>query len=400
MDRSHYTSSFGVKLNQQEERGKRRIKTAIHAFASDIDNKYGVKCVIREVSGGGCKIVTNCMDDLPDIIHVIPEGFESPILGKIVWRDKNIAGVQFLMDMDDESLLLNQIRGNRNDRMSSVIDGASLRSRPGNFKDRFRLFSFWRNRHIHESSKQKREEVDNTVGDYISMIVHEFRTPLTSLLGSLGLIKSGIGGALQERGTSLVNVAHKNAQKLNLMVNDLLDLSKAESGQMQLDLKPVDMVALARETIKVNEPYAAKYDIQFRLHDRVGRAHVNADALRLEQVLTNLLSNAAKFSPAGKVVDVIVEWRDANVRVSVRDRGPGIPQKMQDQVFQKFVQINSPNGREKHGTGLGLSICKSILEKHGVGLQIDSKPGLGSTFFFELPKIEADSSEAQLLAAK
>ena len=375
---------------------------AIHAFASDIDNKYDVKCVIRDVSEGGCKIVSSCLDDLPDIIHVLPEGFATPILGKIVWRRKNIAGVQFLTDLDDESLLVNSVKGSRSDTQSCVTENSSLRSYPGlsSFKDRFRLFSLWRNRNVHDSSQQKEEKKDNIVGDYISMIVHEFRTPLTSLMGSLGLIKSGLGGELQENGVSLVNVAHRNAQKLNLMVNDLLDLSKAESGQMQLELKAIDIVELVRDSIKVNEPYAAKYGIQFRLHDRLERAHVIADTMRLEQVLTNLLSNAAKFSPAGKVVDVIVERCDVNIRVAVRDRGPGIPQEMQDQVFQKFFQINSPDGREKHGTGLGLSICKSILEKHGVSLQIESKMGLGSTFFFQLPEILTDGSLAQMSAAE
>lgn len=402
MDRSNYSSSFGVAQDHKDERGECRRKMAIHAFASDIDNKYDVKCVIRDVSGGGCSIVSSCLDDLPDIIHVLPEGFATPILGKIVWRKNNIAGVQFLTDLGDESLLVNLVKGSSSDTQSRVIENSSLRSypSPSSFKDRFRLFSLWRNRNVHDSSQLKEEEKDNIVGDYISMIVHEFRTPLTSLIGSLGLIKSGLGGDLQENDISLVNVAYRNAQKLNLMVNDLLDLSKAESGQMQLELKAIDIVELARDSIKVNEPYAAKYGIQFRLHDRVGRAHVIADAMRLEQVLTNLLSNAAKFSPAGKVVDVIVERRDVNIRVAVRDQGPGIPQEMQDQVFQKFFQINSPDGREKHGTGLGLSICKSILEKHGISLQIESKTGLGSTFFFQLPEILADRSLDQMRAAE
>ena len=99
--------------DHKDERGECRRKMAIHAFASDIDNKYEVKCVIRDVSGGGCSIVSSCLDDLPDIIHVLPEGFATPILGKIVWRKNNIAGVQFLTYLDNESLLVNSVKGSR-----------------------------------------------------------------------------------------------------------------------------------------------------------------------------------------------------------------------------------------------------------------------------------------------
>ena len=402
MDQSNHPNSFDATFDQKEERAERRKKTAIHAFASDIDNKYDVKCIIRDVSGGGCKIVSNSMDDLPDIIHILPEGFETAILGKIVWRAKNIAGVQFLSDIDDESLLINPIRGNCKGALSSVIENETLRSRPhpSSFRDRFQLFALWRDRKVHDSSAPETQAPDSRVRDYISMIVHEFRTPLTSLLGSLGLIQSGFGGALQEKVASLVNVAHRNAEKLKLMVNDLLDLSKAESGQIQLEFLTVDIVALAREALKVNEPYAAEYGVQFRMDDRVGRAHVHADAMRLEQVLTNLLSNAAKFSPEGGVVDIIVERCGVHIRVAVRDRGPGIPKEKQDQVFQKFVQIRSLDGPEKHGTGLGLSICKLIVEHHGGRMQIESELGSGSTFFFELLEVDADSPKDQVHAAE
>lgn len=115
--------------------------------------------------------------------------------------------------------------------------------------------------------------------------------------------------------------------------------------------------------------------------------------------MTNLLSNAVKYSPQGKAVDVVVEQSNGRVRVSVRDHGPGISSEKQCQVFEKFVQIQDDEGREKQGTGLGLSICKSIMEQHGGNLGVKSELGAGSTFFFELPEIAAKSSEDKSLSS-
>ncbi len=393
MERSNSTSSFGVMLDALENRAEQRKKTAIHAFASDTDHKYEIKCIIREISRSGCRIVSNGLDDLPEIIHLLPESFDKPVLGRIVWREKSIAGVQFLFDMEGVDLLINPIRGQNWHGHSSIVEGlaAELLSPKSSFRDRFRFFADRQGKSAHNLPKSGQEGRKSSVADFISMVVHEFRTPLTSLLGSLGLIRNGLGGMIPEKIASLFNVAERNAEKLKLMVNDLLDISTAESGKLVLDSRLVEVVTLARESISVNEPYAKKYGVYFRLDDRLGQAHVHADPTRLEQVLTNLLSNAAKFSPQGQAVDVIVERRDGRIRISVRDRGPGILPKQQAQIFQKFVQVQGADGREKHGTGLGLSVCKSIVEQHGSSLQLESEPGNGSTFFFELPELEDKS---------
>ena len=393
MERSNSTSSFGVMLDALENRAEQRKKTAIHAFASDTDHKYEIKCIIREVSRSGCRIVSNGLDDLPEIIHLLPESFDKPVHGRIVWRKKNIAGVEFLSDTEGVGLLINPISGHSWHRYSSIVEGlaAEQLSPKSSFRDRFRFFAHRRDKSAHNLPKSGQKGRKSSVADFISMVVHEFRTPLTSLLGSLGLIRNGLGGMIPEKTASLFNVAERNAEKLKLMVNDLLDISTAESGKLVLDSRLVEVVTLARESISVNEPYAKKYGVYFRLDDRLGQAHVHADPTRLEQVLTNLLSNAAKFSPQGQAVDVIVERHDGRIRISVRDRGPGILPEQQAQIFQKFVQVQGADGREKHGTGLGLSVCKSIVEQHGSSLQLESEPGNGSTFFFELPELKAKS---------
>ncbi len=403
MNRSSDVASLDAPFEPLERRAEHRKAVAIHAFASDTNSKYDVKCVIRDVSPSGCKIVSNGMEDLPDIIYLLPEGFEKPILARIVWRQKNIGGVRFLSDnKEEECLLINPLDGLDDRQHSSEIGKATLQScsRTNGFRDRFQFFAARRNRKAHDAKAPANDKRRSAVGDFVSMIVHELRTPLTSILGSLGLMKSGAGAGSPGNTSSLVNIAHRNAQKLSAMVNDLLHLGKAESGKMEFEFRSVDVVALARESVDLNEPYAAKYGVHFCVEDKVGRAHVRADATRLEQVLTNLLSNAAKFSPEGQAVDVIVERRGAHIRVAVRDRGLGIAQEKQDQVFQKFVQVGSHDGREKHGTGLGLSICKSIVEQHGGSLQIESELGSGSTFFFELPEIDAGGNANEGLAAE
>jgi signal transduction histidine kinase len=377
-----------------ENRTELRKKTAIHAFASDTHNKYEIKCIIREMSQSGCRIVSNVLDDLPEIINLLPEGFDRPVLGRIVWRDKSIAGVQFLTRAEGEGLLVNPVTGQNWHGPSSIVEGlAAEQLQPKrNFRDRFRIFSQERVKSVQNPPASDKESRENPVAGYLSMLVHEFRTPLTSLLGSLGLIRNGLGGVMPEKFTALFNVAERNAEKLKFMVNDLLDIGKAESGKVVLENRPVDVIALARDSISVNEPYAKKYGVFFRLDDRLGQAHIHADPARLEQVLTNLLSNAAKFSPQGKAIDVIVERNDERIRFSVRDRGPGIPPEQQTQIFDKYVQVQGKGGRPKHGTGLGLAVCKSIVEQHGSSLKLRSEPGAGSTFFFELPELETKSA--------
>lgn len=394
LDRSDSTNSFGVMPDAAENRIGLRKKTAIHAFASDTHNKYEIKCIIRDISQSGCRIVSSELDDLPEIIHLLPEGFDRPVLGRIAWREKSIAGVQFLSSTDGEGLLVNPITGENWRGPSSIVEGLDAEQLPRkrNFRDRFRNFSQERDRSVQNPPASGRESRENPVAGFLSMVVHEFRTPLTALLGSLGLIRNGLGGVMPKKNTALFNVAERNAEKLKFMVDDLLEIGKAESGKLVLDNRSVDVIALARDSISVNEPYAKKYGVFFRLDDRLGQAHIHADPARLEQVLTNLLSNAAKFSPQGKAIDVIVERNDGRIRISVRDRGLGIPPEQQAQIFDKFVQVQGDGGRQKHGTGLGLAVCKSIVEQHGSSLKLRSKPGAGSTFFFELPELETKSA--------
>ena len=221
--------------------------------------------------------------------------------------------------------------------------------------------------------------------EFISTVSHELRTPITSIQGSLGLIANGIMGPLPVQAKPLVDIAYKNCQRLVTLINDILDMEKIAAGKMRALFKPVEIGSLVEQAIEANRAFGAQYNVSFELRNAATGIHVNADSDRLIQVVTNLLSNAAKFSPRGGTVDVAVSARDGWVRVSVADHGPGIPEEFRKRIFQKFSQADSSDMRQKGGTGLGLAICKIILEKHGGRISFESEIGKGTTFLFELP---------------
>lgn len=232
-----------------------------------------------------------------------------------------------------------------------------------------------------------RKRVERLKDEFVSVVSHELRTPLTSLVGSLGLVRSGTLGDLPAKAQELTDIAHRSAGRLVTLVNDILDVEKIEAGSMSFTFAPTEIVALARRAISETNAYGEKYGVRFRLNERLGQAHVRADEVRLTQALTNLLSNAAKFSPEGSQVVVRLTREGRSIRIAVADRGPGIPRDMHKKIFEKFTQIDTSDSRAKDGTGLGLSICKAIVEKHDGRMRIESEPGAGSTFSFALPEV-------------
>jgi len=231
-----------------------------------------------------------------------------------------------------------------------------------------------------------RKQVDRLKSEFVSVVSHELRTPLTSIRGSLGLIAGGVAGEIAPKAKSLVDIAYKNSERLILLINDILDIEKIESGKMVFDNRPIEMLPLLEQAVEANANYAEQYGIKLSLNNNLSIVMVNADQGRLTQVVTNLISNAVKFSTRGGVVDITVARRKANVRVSVIDHGSGIPEEFQSRIFQKFAQADSSTTRQRGGTGLGLNICKAIVEKLGGRIGFESQPNLGTTFFFDLPE--------------
>jgi PAS domain S-box-containing protein len=229
-------------------------------------------------------------------------------------------------------------------------------------------------------------EAERMKKEFTSTLSHELRTPLTSIIGSLQLINSGVMGDVDKEVGELTAVGERNAQRLLDLITDLLDIERIESGKLNLVPEVIAVDDLVRESIELNKAFGERFKVRFESHGDVPERRVHADRKRLLQVMTNLLSNAAKFSPEGAAVEISAEDAGGNVRVSVHDRGPGIPEAFRARIFGRFTQADSTATRQKGGTGLGLAICKRLVELMGGRIGFQDRPGGGTTFWFELPR--------------
>ncbi|MBT4711037.1 MAG: HAMP domain-containing histidine kinase [Alphaproteobacteria bacterium] len=232
------------------------------------------------------------------------------------------------------------------------------------------------------------KELGRLKSEFVSTVSHELRTPLTSIKGALGLVRSGITGQLPDRLKAMLEIAYANSDRLIRLINDILDIEKIEAGKMQFTMATENLSDIVRKSISANQTYAEDRDVEFVLDNFPAEAMVVVDKDRLSQVMANLLSNAAKFSPRGGRVGISIEPHEGSFRVSVKDQGAGIPEDFKPRIFEKFSQADSSDTRTVSGTGLGLSICKAILEHHRGDIGFSSDSGLGSTFFFDVPILE------------
>lgn len=241
---------------------------------------------------------------------------------------------------------------------------------------------------------RRRREVERLKDRFISTVSHELRTPLTSIYGSLKLVADGKMGALQDRAAHYITVALRNARRLRWLINDVLDFQKIESGRIAMDLEPHELDPLVEQAIEDNQGFADRYGVRLERRPGGEAGQVLADRRWLLQVLTNLLSNAAKHSPEGAAVAVGVESRDGRVRISVSDQGAGIPASFREQLFEPFSQAQLGRRPEEGSTGLGLSIARALVEKMGGALDFESEEGRGTIFFVDLPRAHAAAGAA------
>jgi PAS domain S-box-containing protein len=232
----------------------------------------------------------------------------------------------------------------------------------------------------------ERKRLDRLKDEFVSTVSHELRTPLTSLSGALGLITGGAVGEINTKQVELLNIAQHNSERLLLLINDILDIQKIESGELGFHYRAFELNQLINTCIQDNQSYADKFAVHISFTPVEDDTRVYADPDRIGQVLNNLLSNAVKYSSQGSEVSIHLTVQANRVRVEVTDTGAGIPLDFQDKVFEKFSQSDATDIRRHGGTGLGLAIARSIIEKHHGEIGFESHPGSGSTFYFELPR--------------
>jgi PAS domain S-box-containing protein len=229
----------------------------------------------------------------------------------------------------------------------------------------------------------ERREAERAKDQFTSVVSHELRTPLTSIRGSLGLLESGVLGPLPEKGQRMVEIAVQNTDRLVRLINDILDLERI--GSREVDMRPelCDARDLIEQAAQGVAQLAADVGVQLALEGEP--VALVADPDRVLQTLTNLISNAIKYSPAGAAVRLSCARQGQEVLFAVSDAGRGIPADKLESIFGRFQQVDASDAREKGGTGLGLAICKTIVEHHGGRIWAASELGAGSTFSFVLP---------------
>lgn len=223
-------------------------------------------------------------------------------------------------------------------------------------------------------------------GEFITTVSHELRTPVTSIAGSLGLLASGAVGELPDKIAPLVSIAARNADRVKRLVNDLLDIDKLDSGQLSFHLADADLCEVVRDVAEQNAPFAQEAGVALTL-DIPGRSiSVLTDAHRLFQAVTNLVSNAAKFSPRGADVTIRLAIIDDQALIQVMDKGPGVPENFRKRLFDRFAQDEQTRTLTSFpGTGLGLAISKGIVEQLGGSIRLDESYAQGAAFEIRLP---------------
>ncbi|MEG6508256.1 ATP-binding protein [Methyloligella sp. 2.7D] len=233
------------------------------------------------------------------------------------------------------------------------------------------------------SERKKMERMKN---EFVSTVNHEIRTPLTSISGALSLLQAKAASQLDAKSTRLLELAQTGTERLGRLVNDILDVEKIEAGKVDYRMEPTELAPLAEAIVARQEPLAERQGVRFVIENSAEGAVVNVDPDRFEQAIVNLLSNAARYSKPGDTVRVAIgRLGPEQIRIAVTDQGPGIPEKFQPRVFDRFAQGDLSGTRKGASSGLGLYITKTLVEAFGGTIGFETEQGRGTQFFIDLP---------------
>lgn len=238
-----------------------------------------------------------------------------------------------------------------------------------------------------EKANAELRELDRLKSEFVSTVSHELRTPLNIIIGHAEVLQDELFGPLNDHQKRYVDNIVRSARHLLDLVENILDLSKIESGKLELNMQPFDVAEAVEEVRALLAPLAERKNIRLRVRIDPDLREVVADRLRFKQILYNLMSNAIKFTPDGGRVNVVLErLPDGWVQIVVQDTGIGIPKEHFETIFERFRQLDSSFSREWEGTGLGLALTREFVRLHGGRIEVQSEVGKGSTFTVFLPQ--------------
>ncbi len=228
----------------------------------------------------------------------------------------------------------------------------------------------------------KLEEVAKMKSDFFANISHEFRTPLTLIMGP---VKQIIERTKEDKTRDELKVVHKNANRLLNLVNQLLDISRVESGNMKLQASPQNIISLVKALLQSFSSYAERKRITLKFSSSENELNAYIDRDKMEKIITNVLSNAFKFTPEGGRIEVSVVTDEKYFDINISDTGVGIPEAQKSKIFDRFYQVDGSHTRKQEGTGIGLSLTKELVELHKGKIEVESKEGKGTTFTIRIP---------------
>lgn len=237
-----------------------------------------------------------------------------------------------------------------------------------------------------------RKEIEKLRHEYIATISHDLKTPLTSINGALFLLKGTYSNDFPKDVRSLIDIAYRSGNNMLKLVKDIINVEQIESGELEFIFDKYELISGIEQIISESNMLEKQFNVSFIFLHQQEKLFVETDELRLKQVLTNLLSNAAKFSPDGGEIKISTIEKSNFIVISIHDDGGGIPDEYQDKVFNKFAQAENLEKRQEGGSGLGLSICKSIMNNLHGKIYFSSSKLDGTTFFIEVPIFETDNT--------
>jgi signal transduction histidine kinase len=277
----------------------------------------------------------------------------------------------------------------RNDRIKGISMGAyDFISKPIDSAEiSLRVRNAVHNKQLHDRVQQDLEnlrELEQLRDDLVNLVVHDMKSPLFGISGYLELLQDHMEGKFGEEQQEFVIEARKSCRDLLEMIRSLLDISRMEEGSLPLNKTQFDLNSLAEETLKTLNSIAEGKEIEFA--PATHPTAVTADSDILKRIISNLVTNALKFTPLNKSVRVTVESNNGEAKISVADNGPGIPAQYRKTIFEKFGRVKQRREHKMFSTGLGLTFCKLATEAHGGEIGLKSKEGEGSTFWFTIPR--------------